>query len=58
MITACKYCGTILRVPFLLIKKWYSSDDRRLFDPMDVNGVLAFVATARLCVVDWSALDK
>lgn len=57
MVTSYKSRGAILRVPFLLIKKWFPFGFLRLLDTMDVNPVLAFVAIARLCETNWSALD-
>lgn len=56
MITSCKFRGPILRVPFPFIKKWFSFCILWLLGRMDVYPVLAFIATVRLCKVDWSTL--
>lgn len=58
MMTSCNGRGGMLRVPFLLIKKWVSLGILRLLDHIDIDSVLAFVAIARLCKVevDWTAL--
>lgn len=56
MITSCEARGTILRLPFPLIKEWFSFSILRLRDRMDVSPVLAFVAIVRLCEMNWSTL--
>lgn len=56
MITSCNGHGAILRVPFLLIKEWFSFGILRLLERIDANPLLAFFAIARLCEFDRSAL--
>lgn len=58
MIPSFKSRGEILRVPFPLIKEWFSFGILWLLGRMEVNQVLVFVAIARLCEVEWSALGE
>lgn len=58
MITSCKSCSAISPVSIPLIKEWFSFDILQLLGRMDVNPVLAFVATVHLCAVDRCALGE
>lgn len=56
LITPSNGCGALFRVPFLLIEEGFSFGILRPLDLMDGDPVLDFVAIARFCEVDWTAL--
>lgn len=52
----CKWCLMLVRVPAVMVDKWYGSGILRLIRNMEVNLVLTLDAMACVVEVDWEAL--